>query len=1021
MPEPKPTGLRAILLRPVFWLLIYGALLCCGLYAWLKIPVEVLPRFNFPQISVIAHEPGAAAVELETQIVRPLEGRIMALPDILNVRSTMGDGTVETDVRFQQGSDPQTDLQAVNGAIDLARADLPASVHPLAQIMGNAINEVADYAVRIPPSLDPARVQRAILADVVPALRALPGVQLVNLYGTGQEGIWVQPDLSALRRYNVSATALVRALKGQVLLTPGGYLTQGHQDIFIEARNLPVHAGQIRHIAVPGSGGPIPLGALARVVRSALPSLNAVLLDGRPALALNVFKQPGASTVPVSRAVQATLASTLNELPAGVRWVRTYNQGHLVGIVGKDLGINLAVGGLLAILVLLWALGGSRDTWILALSIPMSLLMGVAALYAAGQSLDLMTLGALTVAVGLLADDAIIVLESIYHRWEAGDGHWEGIRRGLGDIAGPDATGTLTTVSVFIPLLFVGGLAGLFFIPFALAMTFTLLASLLVSLSFIPLCLGFLKAPRQNKSVRSARVFALLRRWNEKTFAAVLRRPKTAVAACLALFLASLAALALVPVNFLPLPNEGVLLESFTLPPGSSLADTEAAVAEMTARMRRDPAVLHVLARIGSASGTAYTEPAYAGEIEIALKPGVNVNSLDAIGARVLKESRMTGVQAALDTPTIERVGESLSGLSQPFVLDIFGSSIAQLRRLSNEFTAHLRRIPSLSGIFNNAAYPVSQIRIEPDAGAMAAYGLTPAGLQRQLEPLINGQIAARVPEGNVPLYLYVRLADAPEKSIPDLARLPIRTSSGWTPLGQLARIRLVSTPNQLLHIAGARALEILATPTGPLGGAIASARHALAGVQIPPGYRYSFGGLYKELERAALGLGIAALAAFVLMIGIMILQFDGLLAPGLLLLLTPLAFTGGALALAASRVGLNAAGLIAFLTLVGIGLNHGIVLLYRASKNEAAGMAPEAAVREALHVRFRPIVLTTLTAVLGMLPTALGFGQGAAPEQGLAVVTLGGIVWSALLSTNLIPALYLRLRLRRLSREKSA
>ncbi|MDE2312764.1 MAG: efflux RND transporter permease subunit, partial [Elusimicrobia bacterium] len=164
-----------------------------------------------------------------------------------------------------------------------------------------------------------------------------------------------------------------------------------------------------------------------------------------------------------------------------------------------------------------------------------------------------------------------------------------------------------------------------------------------------------------------------------------------------------------------------------------------------------------------------------------------------------------------------------------------------------------------------------------------------------------------------------------------------------------------------------------------------------------------------------------AAAAAFVLMIGIMILQFDGLLAPGLLLLLTPLAFTGGALALAASRVGLNAAGLIAFLTLVGIGLNHGIVLLYRASKNEAAGMAPEAAVREALHVRFRPIVLTTLTAVLGMLPTALGFGQGAAPEQGLAVVTLGGIVWSALLSTNLIPALYLRLRLRRLSREKSA
>jgi len=1020
MPESKPVGLREILTRPALWLLAYGTLLSYGLYAWHKIPVEVLPRFNFPQISVITHEPGASAVELETQIVWPLEGRIMALPGLVSVRSTMGDGTVETDVRFQQGTDAQMDLQAVNGAIDLARGDLPASAHPLAQIMGNAINEVADYALKIPASLDPAQAQRAVLANVVPALRALPGVQLVDLYGTGEEALWVQPNLAALRRYGVSVTALVRALEGQVLLTPGGYITQGHQDVFIEARNLPVHAEEVRRIAVPGPGGPIPLGALARVVRSAVPTLNAVLLDGRPAVALNVFKQAGASTVPVSRAVQATLSSTLSELPAGLRWVRAYNQGHLVGAVGKDLGINLAVGGLLAIGVLLWALGGDRDTWILALSIPTSLLMGVAALYAAGQSLDLMTLGALTVAVGLLADDAIIVLESIYHRWEQGDEHWAGIRQGLKDIAGPDATGTLTTVSVFIPLLFVGGLAGLFFIPFALAMTFALLASLLVSLSLIPLSLGLLKGHRRSKSNRSARVLERMHGLNEKIFETILRRPKTALAACAALFLASLAALALVSVNFLPLPNEGVLLESFTLPPGSSLSDTAAAVAEMTARMRRDPAVLHVLARIGSASGTAYTEPAYAGEMEIALKRGVNVNSLDAIGARLLKESQMTGVQAALDTPTIERVGESLSGLPQPFVLDIFGNSISQLRRLADEFTARLRTVPSLTGIFNNDAYPVSQLRIEPDAGALAAYGLTPAGLQRQIEPLINGIVAARVPEGNVPLDLYVRLAGAPVQSIPDLARLPIRTS-GWTPLGQLARLSLVSTPNQLLHIDGARALEILATPTGPLGGAIAAAKRALSGVALPPGYRFAFGGLYPELERAAFGLGTAAVAAFVLMIGIMVLQFDGLLAPGLLLLLTPLAFTGGAIALVASGVGLNASGLIAFLTLIGIGLNHGIVLLHRAGKNEAAGMAPEAAVREAVHVRFRPIVLTTLTAVLGMLPTALGFGQGAAPEQGLAVVTLGGVVWSALLSTNLIPALYLRLRLKRVAREKRA
>ena len=263
-----------------------------------------------------------------------------------------------------------------------------------------------------------------------------------------------------------------------------------------------------------------------------------------------------------------------------------------------------------------------------------------------------------------------------------------------------------------------------------------------------------------------------------------------------------------------------------------------------------------------------------------------------------------------------------------------------------------------------------------------------------------------------MPLPLYLRLADAPEKSIGELGAMPIRTE-GWTPLATLAELKLVETPNQIRHIDGARALEILATPTGTLGGTIRAARQALAFLHLPTGNRIGFGGLYPELEKAALGLGVAAIAAFILMAGILVLQFDGLLIPGLLLLQIPLAFTGGAVALVLSGVGLNATGLVAFLALVGLSLNHGIVLLYRVRRNEAAGMSAEAAVKEAVHVRFRPIFLTTLTAILGMLPTALGWGQGAAPEQGLAVVILGGILWSALLSTNLIPALYVYRRTR--------
>ncbi len=1004
------------LLRPVLWMLVYGALIAYAAYAFLRIPVEVLPRFDFPQISVVTHFPGATAEELETLIVDPLEGRLLTLQNLESVRSVMGNGTVEIDVRFSEGTAAGQDLQAVNAAIDRARGQLPPAVEPAAEIMGNAINEVVDYTARIPAGVAPAAVQRAVLANVAPSLRAVPGVQRVNVYGAGDEALWIQPDLNALYRYGVSVTAIARAVKDQVLLAPAGFVTAGHADVLIEGRRLPVHAADLEQIPVPGPNGPIPLRALARIVRAAVPAHNAVALDGHPSVALTLFKQPGASTLPVTRAVQAALDATLNQLPAGVSWVRTYDQGLIVHRVGADLGRNLLIGAALAAAVLFAVLGAGSGVWVLALSIPLSVALAIAGLYALGQDLNLMTLGALTVAVGLLADDAIIVLESIYHCWDEGDGHWPGIWRGVTSIAVPAVTGTLANVSIYVPLLFVGGLVGLFFIPFALAMTLALSASLLLSLSLIPLGLGFLHARPHAGRTGGQKALEWLRRWNQSLFDLVSRGPRLSLAVTFGVLLLSLAGLALVRIDFLPLPNEGALLESFSLPPGTSLVDTRAAVARITRRLLADPAVSHVFARVGSSASTAYTEPAYAGELQIALAPGIAVNSLDGLAQRLRKATRMTGVQTALDTPTLERVGESLSGLPQPFVIRLFGSDSGELRQLSRQVAARLRKVSALTALFDNDGYPLTELRLRPKAQALAAYGLTPAGLYAQIDPLLNGEVLARVPEGNVPLDLYMRLADAPQRSLPDLARLPIRTQ-GWTPLGQLADLDLVTTPNQLRHVAGGRALEMVATPTGPLGSTVAAARRALAGLKLPAGYRIAFGGLYAQLERAALGVLVAAAAAFVLMLGILILQFDGWLVPGLLLLEIPLAVTGGTVALVLSGVGLNAAGMVGFLTLIGIGLRHSIVLLDRTRRNEAAGMGVDEAVREAVHVRFRPIVLTAVTASLGMLPTALGFGQGAAPEQGLAVVILGGLIWSAVRSTNLIPALYLYWRTKQLAK----
>ncbi|MGE5087753.1 MAG: efflux RND transporter permease subunit [Candidatus Levyibacteriota bacterium] len=997
-----------LLRRPLPWAMAYAGVILYGLYALFHLPSGVLPRFEFPQVSVVVHAPGYAAAEMESLVARPLEGQLMGLAGLSTLRTTLGGGTAQLALRFAEGSDPQLALQSVYGAIDRTRASLPPEVNPYAEIMGNAVNEIADYAIRIPPDVAAWRVEDAIRTRVLPALRAIPGIQRVDLFGAGRPTLWIQPDPAALVRHRVGVAALAEAVRQAAALAPVGRLTLGHQDVPVELRSLPRTADELLDIPVQAPGGTVPLAALAQV-RRAPPSIHyGVQLDGQPALGLVVFKQPGASTVPVDARLRGALASLQSGLPAGTRVVAVYRQSHLVSLIGHDLSRNLLIGGLLAIAVLAWLLGRRGSVFVLAVSIPASLLAAIGGLYAMGQSLDLLTLGALTVAVGLLADDGIIVVEAIQHRWEAGLAGWEGVAAGLRDIAAADITGTLTTVAAYVPLLAVGGLAGLFTRPFALAMSLALVASLAVSLTLVPLLLA--RVGGAGDAMPSGRrALAWLARGNERLLALTLRHPRASLAAALAAFALSLLALGVVPVNFLPLPNEGVLLDSFTLAPGSSLDETLAMADRIGAALRRDPAVADVYARIGSAGDTAYTERSYAGEIQIVLRRHANANPLDHLAARLRREAGQPGVQQSFDTPTIERVGESLSGLPQPFEITVYGDRIAALRDLAEAVTSRLRRVPALTDVFDDDAYPISALVVHPRAEAMRQAGLTATDLADQLGLLLRGRVLARIPDGNRRLDLDLRLPDAPYLRPDDLAAQSIRTAAGWIPLGRLATLDLQSQPNQLRHRNGARAMDILATPTTALGSAIAAAKAALADLPRPPGYRIEFGGLYPELVQTAQVLGAAIVGALALTLGILALQFDGLRVPLILLVQAPLAFTGGALALAATGVGLNATGLVGFLTLVGVSLNHGIVLLAYVRAHERQGLAAEDAVRRAVRERFRPIVLTTLTAVLGMLPTAFGFGQGAAPEQGLAIVVVGGVLWSSILSTNLLPALYLR------------
>lgn len=1008
--------LSRLLRRRTLWVLLYAGLIAYGVHALFAIPVEVLPAFDFPQINVIAQWPGAGARELEVSVTRPMEAELLSLPHLENVRSAMGGGIVTLSARFQNGTNPNQDLQAVYGAIDRAKSSLPPTVNPYAEIMGNAVNEVADYALSLPADVSRLDARVSVENNVLPALRGVPGVQRVYLIGGGAPAFWVQPRPAALAQVGLTLPDLAKSLKNDLVLAPAGHFDWGHQQVFASVRREPTRASAMsRWFVTTGSGRRLPLKDVAKVVKASEPVLHDVLFDGTPSLYLVIMKQQGASTGAVDTAVARSLARLQSFLPDGAHFVPVYRQAHVLRLIGSDLGRNLLIGGALAILVLAFFLGAGREVWLLALTIPLSLLAAIGVLYALGQTLNLMSLGALTVSVGLLADDSIIVLESILHEWDRGHAGVVGIWNGLRAIALPDVTGTLTTAAVFIPLLAVGGLAGLFTAPFALAMVAALVASLLVSLSLVPLMLHLMaERPRRMTFRYGLRTLEWLRRKNLYVFDWAVRRPRLALGVAIVFTAASFAALILVPFNFLPLPNEGVLLDSFTMPPGTALPEVEKSVSAMVAKMRKDPAVAHVLVRIGSPAASAYSEHSNAGEIQVVLKPGIHASRLGSLAGRLKREATLAGVEQSFDTPTIERVGESLSGLPQPFEVEIEGRNPTILERLTEQAARKLRHSRAFSSIFANDAYSINRVTITPRPGALAAHGVNAGVLGRSLDLGIGGRVIGRIPKGNSYFDLYMRFAN-PEKFSPEqLKDLPLALRKHRVvPLGELATIKLHSVPSVLRHLNGARMLQITATPNGGFGSAAASVRRTLSALHWPQGYHFRIGGLYAEFEHTAVVLSGAAIAAVVLMVGILLLQFEGWLKPALILLEVPLAFGGGAAALAGSRIGLNLLGLVGFITLIGISLNHAIVLFDRIKRNEAAGQNTEDAVREAVSVRFRPILLTTLTAVLGALPTAAGWGIGAAPEQGLAVVIAGGILWTSLLSTNLIPALYIRARRR--------
>jgi len=989
--------------------LVLGVLLLAigGLASFRGLPVDLFPRLDYPLINVITHYPAGTAEDMEQLITRPIESAMLGLSNLRRVRSTSAPGFSQVTVEFNWGMDVIQARQLVNSR--LATVHLPGDARPALENIGTSLAMLSTYTLR---GGDPVALRGWAQYQLAPQLAALPGVARVEVMG-GAEAAWrIDVDPLTLRRSHLTTAAIADAIRKANVIDTGGHLEAHGRDLLVRTEARLLRLDDLKQVTVghAADGRPIRLDEVARVYAGALPQRYVISSNGLPAVAFNIQKQPAASTLAVSRAVDEQLAAT--RLPQGVRLEKFYDQAEIIGLAYRNMRDNLLAGALLAVLAVILILGRNRSSLVIAITLPLTVLATFWVMHGLGLGLNLMTLGALTVAIGMLGDDAIVVLENIDRHRQLGQSPWQAALSGTREILGADIAGTLTVLAAFAPLVIVGGLAGRLTHAFGITFSILLLFSLLLSLTLIPLAAAHwmhpmerIKALPRGPGALAARGFE---RFNLGLLEHLLRHRGKTLVVTVVLLLGSLGLLAFNPTRMLPLLDENSLLLSYGLAPGSSLDESNRVGSALEQRLLAMPAIEGVYRRTGSPESSFYIEGPNEGELVLRLDQRKSPDAL-ADKARIERLLAATpGVIGRVNEPTSEKLDESFSGLPALFGITLYGNDLKALYASATKVEQAAHDIPGLNNVVNNTKVPVDQLRVALDRGALARLDVTAEAAARALRTAIQGEKVAQVVIAQRPIDLFLRYANDQRQRQPDLQQVLVGNARGdLIPLGQLAQITRQSSYPTIEHQRGIRSLTLTAEIEGNPLSVIADLEQTLSSLGLPPAIEWGYTGEYGELLHTGEQLLWVLLASALLVYGIIAIQLGNLLDPAVVIVKLPLDFMGAALALFVTRQHLDLTVAIGFITLVGVSTNNGIMLLTFTRNFRNQGLDAISAVREAVRLRARPMLLTQLTSLLALIPAALGLGQGPQLLQPLGIMLFGGLTAGGLLTLNLLPVIY--------------
>jgi len=1040
-PSPPPDFWFSRLSKPLIFLII--ALAIMGAYLAFTIPVAVFPEVNFPRI-IIGIDNGVMPIDqMMVTITRPVEDAVNSVPGLQRVNSITSRGSAEVDLFFNWNVDMVQTLQLVNSAVAQVQTTLPNTAKIDTHRLTFASFPILGYSLTS-DAVSQSQLWELATYTLKPQINRLEGVATVVVQGGQEPEFLITPDPSKLLSAGVTVPDITNAVAKTNTVGSPGLIEDSHQLVLglINGQvRSPEQLGQIV-IKINGASIPIHIADVATVTNGTKPKYTVVTANGKPAVLLSINRQPDSNTVNVADEVNAKVAELRKSLPPGIKLLPYYDQSNLVREAIKSVRDAILIGLVLASLVIIAFLRDWGSSAVAGMVIPITIVITFIVLKALGESFNLMTLGGLAAAVGLVIDDAIVVIENIVLHRDMGQGRSQAIQSALKEVTAPLIGSTVTPIVVFLPLVAIHGVYGTFFRALAITMGVSLFTSLALALTWTPnlsqyfvrrksehevgedLSVGWTQRERLEHMIEAeeasyGRRFRVVVNFYERWLRRALERPLLLAGLSLILIIVAYFCYRTLGSDLLPEMDEGGFIVDYVMPPGSSLTETNRVITHVEQIIRADTDVESTSRRTGLQLGLAAVTEANTGDLSVKLK-AKHERSSDEVIADLRNKIKQQEPQLDTEFPQLlqDMIGD-LTSAPEPVVIKLFSNDAELLAKTGPQVADAISKIKGVvdvkNGVENTTSGPALNYQIDPVVTARA--GFTPDEVAIDASAILEGEPATTpVVVNNRAYTVRVRFPEANRANIEAMNNTLLASSAGRTAtLGSLATVTQIPGQTEIRRENLQRDLEVTARFEGlDLGSGIAKVQAEIAKLKLPSSLRIEYGGLYAEQQQTFRDFVFVFVMAFAFVFAVLLFEFRSFSAPTAILSSAVLSTAGVFLALFITRTTFSVSAFMGLIMVIGIVAKNGILLLDAEHEFRRAGFPPEEAMMRAGRRRLRPIAMTAIAAMAGMLPLAFALGAGSEMLQPLAIAVIGGILISMVLSLLVTPAVHFYLTGRR-------